>query len=93
MIESRSPQISSSGIVLGEVQPVGRVDALSGGVDDRTQRVQERGAAGPVGERVVAARHLLEVGAETKPHAVEQAADLSAGLEQARGREHRQHEL
>ena len=57
---------------LGEVHAIGRVDPLAANVDDRPQRVQERGARVAVRQRGVTAQDLAEVRVHAQPDAAEQ---------------------
>ena len=59
-----------------EVEPVGRAHALAGDIDDRSQRVQERGAGFGVAQRPVAVPRLREVRAAV--NAVLDLADAAA---------------
>ena len=78
---------------LGEVEAVGGIHPLAPEIDDRPQRVQERGPRVAVGERGVTAQDLLHVGVHAQPDPAEQAPDEPADAQDAFVDHERQHEL
>ena len=78
---------------LGEVEPIARVHALTHGIDDRPERVQERRARLAVRERRVTAQDLAQVGVHAQPDAAEQAPHRAADPEDPLVDQQREHEL